>query len=169
MGEKSPEVVAREAAELRASTAELRLARYEAAETASPIVSALLAEAGDLPDLTKTRVRESFPAAALPLTTDNKLDEAKLRESVGAAITKEKDYAAQLLEAAGAGTVRNNGAGAGAGTGAPAGIFGGTRTAEASQEGDAGVPDATREALIKQFMAGGACTREAAEAAIDGR
>jgi hypothetical protein len=167
MGEKSPEVVAREAAEARATSAELRLARYEAADAAGPIITTLLAEAGDLADLTKTRVRESFPAADLPLTDKNVLDEAKLRESVTARITKEKDYAAQLLEAAGAGTVRNNGAASGAGTGAPAGVFGGTRTTTeaAGDEIDA----ETREALIKQFMANKTVTREAAERAVDGR
>jgi hypothetical protein len=173
MPEKNADVVAREAAELRATTAETKLARYEAADAARPVIDALLAEAGDLSDLTKTRVRESFPAADLPLTADNKLDEPALRESVGKVITKEKDYAAQLLEAAGAGTVRNNGAPAGAGTGAPTGIFGATRTTEAATSGDGtgdgDVPADTREALIKQFMAGGNVTREAAEAAIDGR
>jgi hypothetical protein len=167
MGEKSPEVVAREAAEARATSAELELARYRAGDAARPVIDALLAEAGELADLTKTRVRESFPAADLPLTADNALDEAKLRESVTARITKEKDYAAQLLEAAGAGTVRNNGAASGAGTGAPAGVFGGTRTTTeaAGDEIDA----ETREALIKQFMANKTVTREAAERAVDGR
>lgn len=170
MPEKSADVVAREAAELRATTAEARLARYEAGEKAGPIITALLAEAGDLAELTKTRVRESFPNEALPLTDQGALDEAKLRESVGAAITKEKTYAAALLESQGSGTVTGNGAGAGAGSGAPAGslagTFGATRTTEA---GTGGVDDATREALIKQFTAGGAMTREAAEAAVDGR
>jgi hypothetical protein len=169
MGEKSPEVVAREAAEARANTAELELARYRAGDAARPIIDALLAEAGDLPDLTKNRVRESFPTAALPLTGENGLDEAKLRESVGAAITKEKDYAAQLLESQGAGTVRNNGAGANAGTGAPTGIFGGTRTTEANGGGAGEIDADTRESLIKQFMATPGVTREAAEAAVDGR
>src|SRR6185312_7629815 len=119
---------------------------------AGPIVSALLAEAGELPEAVKTRVRESFPAAQLPLDDKNGLDEAKLRESVGAAITKEKTYAASLLESQGAGTVRNNGAAPGAGTGAPAGIFGATRTTEASTEPAGDMPAETREALIKQFM-----------------
>lgn len=167
MGEKTADVVAREAAEARANTAELRLARYEAAEKAGPIITALLAEAADLPELAKARVRESFPAGALLLTDKNELDEPKLRESVAASITKEKTYAASLLEAAGAGEVRGNGAAPGAGTGAPTGQFGGTRTTEASADADE-IPVETREALIKQFMAGGKTTREAAEAAVDG-
>lgn len=168
MGEKTADVVAREAAEARATTAELRLARYEAADKAGPIITALLAEAADLPELAKTRVRESFPAGALLLTDKNELDEPKLRESVAAAITKEKTYAASLLEAAGAGEVRGNGAAAGAGAGAPTGQFGGTRTTEASAGAEDEIPAETREALIKQFMAGGKTTREAAEAAVDG-
>lgn len=170
MGEKSPEVVAREAAEQRASTAELRLARYEAAEKAGPVITALLAEAGDLPEVTKTRIRESFPAASLPLTTENGLDEAKLRESVGAKITDEKTYAAQLLESQGAGAVRGNGASAGASTGAPTGIFGAQRkTAEAGAGGGGDeIPAETREALVTQFMSSAGVTREAAEAAVDG-
>lgn len=168
MGEKSPEVVAREAAEQRASTAELRLARYEAAETAGPIITALLAEAGELPEVTKTRIRESFPAAVLPLTDSNALDEAKLRESVGVKITDEKTYAAQLLESQGAGTVRGNGATTGAATGAPDGMFGASRKTTEAAAGDGEIPAETREALVKQFMASAGVTREAAEAAVEG-
>jgi hypothetical protein len=166
MGEKSPEVVAREAAEARATTAELELARYRAGEAAGPILTALLNEAADMPELAKVKVRESFPAAALPLTADNKLDEAKLRESATAAIKREQEYAAQLLEAAGVGTVRGQGGPAGQFGASIAGRFGnGTTTTEAH----GGPDDSTREALIKQFMTGGRMTREAAEAAVNGR
>lgn len=164
MGEKSPEVVAREAAEVRATTAEQQLARYKAADAAGPIITALLAESADMPELAKTRVREAFPAAVLPLAEAGGLDEAKLRESVTARIKSEQEYAAQLLEAAGAGTVRGNGAAAGAGAGMPQ--FGGTRTAESAT----GEPsEAAKEALLKQYMGGGRMTREAAEAAVNGR
>lgn len=174
MGEKSPEVVAREAAEaardeaIRTAEADrLALARYKASDSARPVIDALLAEAGDLAEVTKTKIRESFPAAVLPLTDAHALDEAKFRESVSAVITKEKDYAAQLLEAAGAGAVRGNGAAAGAGSGIPA-TFGGTRTTEAAG-GTGEIDTGVRESLIKQFMVGGQMTREAAEAAVDGR
>lgn len=164
MPEKSAEVVAREAAVARATTAEIKLARYEAGDAARPIVDQLLTEAADLPAAAATRVRGEFGVAVLPLTESNTLDEAALRESVGAAIKREQEYAAQLLEGAGVGAVRGNGAAAGAGSGIPA-TFGTTATTEA-----AGAPDeATREALVKQYMSRGHMTREAAEAAVNGR
>lgn len=179
MGEKSPEVVAREAAEAQRDealkTAEanrIKLARYEAADAARPIIDALLAESAGMPEATKTRVRGEFGVAALPLVeSTHALDEPALRTQVAAAITRESEYAAQLLEANGAGQVRGNGAAAGAGSGIPA-LFGGrtsttgtTTTAEASTEAD----KSTREALVEQYTRGGRMTRDAAEAAVNGR
>jgi hypothetical protein len=165
MGEKSPEVVAREAAEARATTAELELARYRAGEAAGPILTALLNEAADMPELAKVKVREAFPAARLPLTADNKLDEPALREAATAEIKSQQEYAAQLLEAAGVGTVRGHGGTGQFGSSIASTFGGGTATAEAH----GGPDDSTREALIKQYMGGGRMTREAAEAAVNGR
>jgi hypothetical protein len=165
MPEKTAEVVAREAAEARATTAELKLARYEASEAAGPILTALLNEAADMPELAKVKVREAFPAARLPLTADNKLDEPALREAATAEIKSQQEYAAQLLEAAGVGTVRGHGGTGQFGSSIASTFGGGTATAEAH----GGPDDSTREALIKQYMGGGRMTREAAEAAVNGR
>jgi hypothetical protein len=172
MGEKSPEVVAREAAEAERDDAiktseanRLELARYKAGDAARPVVEQLLAEAGEIPDAVKARVREQFPAAVLPLVESTRvLDDAAFRTQVGAAITREKEYAAALLEAHGSGTVAGNGAPAGAGSGIPAMFGGTTAVTEESTEPDA----ATREALIQTYVDRGR-TREAAEAAVNGR
>ncbi len=168
MGEKSPEVVAREAAEVRATNAELELARYRAGDAARPIIDALLAESAGMPEATRTRIRAEFAVPTLPLTESNTLDEQALRTAVAAAVTRESEYAAALLEAAGAGEVRGNGAAAGAGSGIPA-TFGGGASTTTTEAAGGGVSDATREALIAQYTKGGRMTREAAIAAVDGR
>lgn len=131
MGEKTADVVAREAAEARATAAELRLARFEAGETAAPIVGQLLAEA-DLPQPAKDKIRAEYAPAALPLReADRSLDESALRARVAASITAERTYVASLLEAAGVGKVTGQGAAAGAGTGMPAGYVAPAATSSA--------------------------------------
>ncbi|MFI7608805.1 hypothetical protein ACIBTV_27345, partial [Micromonospora sp. NPDC049366] len=173
MGDKSPEVVAREAAEAQLATVtrerdETRdeLARYRAGETAAPILDSLLAES-NLPAPAQARVRAEFPAAALPLTESRALDEPRLRVLAEAAIKAEGAYVAQLGESAGVGRVTGMGAGAGAGTGAPSGAlpaaFGTTRTAES-----AGPDQATKEALVDMYKRRGMIP-EAALAAATGR
>lgn len=183
MGEKTADVVAREAAETRATAAELELARYRAGDTAAPIVNQLLAEAADLPELAKTKIRAEYPAAALPLReSDRGLDEGTLRTRVAASITAERSYVTGLMEAAGAGTVRGAGPAAGAATGMPASFGGGVATQESAAPGgffgfgggvaapvspEQAAEDArTRESLVQIFMGRGA-TREAAEKAAD--
>ncbi|GLY08257.1 hypothetical protein [Actinoplanes sp. NBRC 101535] len=178
---KSPEVVAREAAEQRASAAEVELARYRAAETARPVVDALLAES-DLPEPARARVRAEYGAAVLPLReSDRALDQDVLKGRVSASIDAERAYAAQILESAGVGRVRGAGAAAGAGSGMPAGFAGPGTAASAPggffdfmpanpvvqlSEAERAADAANREELIGIYMGRG-MTREAAVIAVN--
>jgi hypothetical protein len=175
MGEKSPEVVAREAAEARLATVEAErdtavrerddaraeLARYRAGDTARPILDRLLAES-DLPVPAHARLRsELLGAATLPLTGTGGLDDAKFRTTAEAAITAEAAYLAQFAEAAGAGRV--------VGMGAPAPAAGGALPAAFGvREADAAVDPATVEALKQTYMRRG-LPEQAALAAASGR
>lgn len=184
MGEKTADVVAREAAEARANTAELELARYRAGDAANPIIGGLLTESG-LPAPAQNKIRAEYTAAALPLReADHSLDETTLRTRVAASITAEKTYLASLQESAGnGGGVRGNGPAAGAGSGMPA-SFGMPGTAPGQQQAqptsffgftEAAGPaltdeqireaKAADEALIDIFVGRG-LTREAAEKAV---
>lgn len=171
MGEKSPEVVAREAAEARAAEAiktseadRLELARYKAGDAARPILDALLTES-TLSAPSQNRIRAEFEPAVLPLLESTRaLDEAKFRTDVGAAITAEAAYVAELLEAAGAGRVQGAGNGAGASTGMPT-SFGSAVTKESAAQKTS---TATREALVDRYKARG-MTEAAALAAAAGR
>lgn len=177
MGEKSPEVVAREAAEARAATltqerdtaiserdaAQVELARYRAGDAARPVLDRMLAES-DLPAPAHGKLRaEMLAAATLPLIESTRgLDEGKFRVLAEAAITAERAYLAQFAEANGAGRVTGMGAAPAAGTGMPS-AFGATRTAEAD------TPDqSTTDALVAMYERRG-LTREAALAAATGR
>lgn len=189
MADKSPEVVAREAAETRLAqetrtreAAETELARYRAGDTARPIVEQLLAES-DLPDLARARVRAEYGTpAALPLLESTRgLDETSLRGRVAASISAEKTYVAGLLESAGVGRVTGNGAAAGAGAGMPAGyapagaqaggqptsFFGLSRSASVQlSEAERAQANEQREATIRVFESRG-LSRKAAELAAD--
>lgn len=177
MGEKSPEVVAREAAEARVVTltqerdtavrerdaAQVELARYRAGDAARPVLDRLLAES-DLPAPAHAKLRaELLTAASLPLIESTRgLDEGKFRVLAESAITAERAYLAQFAESAGAGRVTGMGAAPAAGSGLPA-AFGAARTAEAD------TPDqATTDALVDSYVRRG-LTREAALAAATGR
>jgi hypothetical protein len=168
MGEQSPEVVAREAAEARAieitkerDEARTELARFRAGETARPILDRLLTES-TLPAAAYDRVRADFTPAALPLTESGALDEEKLRTLAVAAITAEAAYVARLEEDKGAGRVTGMGAApARPGSALPA-AFGATREAASA------VPDqATQEALAAIYARRG-LTADAAKLAVTG-
>lgn len=178
MGEKSPEVVAREAAEARVATltqerdtairerdgALLELARYRAGDVARPVLDRLLAES-DLPAPAHGKLRaELLAAGALPLIESTRgLDEGKFRTLAEAAITAERAYLAQFAESAGAGRVTGMGAAPAAGSGLPSAFGATTRTAEAD------TPDQeTTDALVRMYERRG-MTREAALAAATGR
>jgi hypothetical protein len=180
MGEKSPEVVAREAAEARVATltterdtavqerdgALLELARYRAGDAARPVLDRMLAES-DLPVPAHAKLRaELLAAAALPLIESTRgLDEGKFRTLAEAAITAERAYLAQFAESAGAGRVTGMGAAPAAGSGLPAAFGASTRTAEAAAD----TPDqAIVEALVATYERRG-LDPKAALAAATGR
>ncbi len=155
---KSPEIVAREAAEQRATTAELELARYRAGETASPIIGQLLAESG-LPAAAQNKIRAEYPVSALPLRESGQgLDETALRARVAASVTAERTYVDSLLEANGAGQVRGVGAAPGAGAGMPAGYAPSAAMSGSAGGSFFGFPGAAGPAMSEQE------TREAAAA-----
>lgn len=163
MGDKTADVVAREAAEARESAALLKLAQYEAGDTAAPIIDAKLHES-ELPAAAKNRVKARFTPAALPLLEANRqLDTTKLTTTVEAAIIAEKAYVAEILESAGVGRVTGVPAGQGAGTGIPA-MFGGAQSTTTTEAAAV----ATQEALVTEFKSLG-LSEAAAMAAAAGR
>jgi len=168
MGEKTADVVAREAAEALAATstkerdeARAELARYRAGETARPILDRLLTESA-LPAAAYDKVRADFTADRLPLTESGALDETRLRTLAEASITAEAAYVAKLQEENGAGRVAGMGATpVRAGSALPASFGGVTREAD--------VPDkAVQEALAEIYKRRG-LVPEAAIAAGRGR
>lgn len=145
----------------RVRTAEsLELARYRVADTARGLVDAKLLES-ELPAAAQNRVRAQFPATSLPLVeADKSLDTRQFTTTLEAAITAERAYVAELLEANGVGRVAGAGAGAGAGTGIPT-AFG----AAAAKVNTRDTDTATVEALVTEYTNRGMSPAAAAAAA----
>lgn len=89
--------------------ADLKLARFTAAESARPIAAKLLAES-KLPAAAQGRIiGQLVSSETVPLTSDSKLDESAFRASLEAAVKAEETYLASLAEQAGIGTPRGLG------------------------------------------------------------
>lgn len=130
--------------------ADLRLARFQAAEAARPIASQVLAES-TLPVPAQVRILGDVTADSVPLTDAGALDESALRTRIGDAIKREETYLASVAEDTGQGKPRGLG--------------------EAGGQGGAGseVDDAeTKKSLVEAYKARG-MSPAAAELAATGR
>ncbi|RSN12817.1 hypothetical protein DMB42_11605 [Nonomuraea sp. WAC 01424] len=95
------------AAKAEAEKALKEAARLRAAEAARPIAVQMVTQA-DMPAAARVRVLDEA-LRQVPLTEDNKLDEAGFKARVDQLVTAEASYLASLAEAAGVGQVRGLG------------------------------------------------------------
>ncbi|MET9339267.1 hypothetical protein [Nonomuraea sp. NPDC003804] len=95
------------AAKAEAEKALKEAARLRAAESARPIAVQMVTQA-DMPAAARVRVLDEA-LKQVPLTEDNKLDEAGFKARVDQLVTAEASYLASLAEAAGVGQVRGLG------------------------------------------------------------
>lgn len=101
------------AARADAEKAQREAARLRAAETARPIAVRMVTEA-DIPAPARVRVLDEA-LRDVPLTEDNRLDEAGFKTRVDELVQREAAYLASLQESSGAGQVRGLGESAAAG------------------------------------------------------